>query len=123
VTANRPPISSSATATRGRRLETATPSSRSLAPLRTFQQCRANPAEWSWPDLPSGSWLVDDSRDWNKLGGTPLFLQGEEWPPGDGWHFAFQFTAGAAGAERGDGAECYGYINDDGRAAFAWQGH
>jgi hypothetical protein len=25
--------------------------------------------------------------------------------------------------ERGDGAECYGWINDDGRAAFAWDCH
>jgi hypothetical protein len=29
--------------------------------------------------------------DWNKLGGTPRFLQDEEWPEGDEWRFLAQF--------------------------------
>lgn len=83
----------------------------------------ADPAHWSWPPIPEGHYVVTEHGDSNKLGGTPLFLQGEEWPPGEGWRFGFQFAADWAGEELGDGAECYGFFNDDGRGAFLWQCH
>jgi len=83
----------------------------------------ADPPEWSWPELPDGDTPREDPGDWGKIGGTPLFLQGEDCPPGDGWHFAFQFNAQWAGHEFGDGAECYGFVHNDGRGAFLWQCH
>lgn len=83
----------------------------------------ADPTEWAWPHLPAGQWQRDNHGDWNKLGGTPLFLQGEDWPPGEGWRFAFQFSAGWAAQELADGAECYGFVNESGAGAFLWQCH
>jgi hypothetical protein len=67
--------------------------------------------------------FVDDDADWNKLGGTPLCLQGDEAPEGVGWHFAFQFGADWAGHELGDGAIVYGFVHDDGRGHLVWQCH
>jgi hypothetical protein len=75
----------------------------------------ADPLEWGAEADTAGH------EAWNKVGGTPLFLQGDEWPPGIGWSFAFQFSAGWAGHELGDGAECYAFLHDDGNAAFLWQ--
>ncbi len=57
--------------------------------------------------------------DWNKIGGTPLFVSGSP-PLGPGWEFAFQFTAAWAGHELANGAECYGFLRD-GRGALLWQ--
>ena len=82
-----------------------------------------DPEGWEWPKLPAETYGKDKPGDWKKLGGTPLFLQGEESPPGDGWNFAFQFSAAWAGRELGDGAECYGFVRDDGAGAFLWQCH
>lgn len=65
----------------------------------------------------------DDHRDWNKLGGTPRWLQGVEEPTGPGWRFLFQFTAASVGHEMADGAEVYGHVNEDGRGAVAVQSH
>lgn len=83
----------------------------------------ADPVRWEWPERDYSLPPLDEERYWNKLGGTPQWLQGEDWPPGDGWRFAFQFSAGRAGQELGDAAECYGFVNDDGRGAFLWQCH
>jgi hypothetical protein len=82
-----------------------------------------DPPEWTWPKVPEGAYIATSHGDWNKIGGTPLFLQGNDWPHGHGWEFAFQFTASWAGHEFGDGAECYGFANTDGRGAFLWQCH
>jgi HEAT repeat protein len=82
-----------------------------------------DPERWEWPELPPETYRKDEPGDWKKLGGTPLFLQGEESPPGDGWSFAFQFSAAWAGRELGDGAACYGFVRDDGAGAFLWQCH
>jgi len=82
----------------------------------------ADPAEWTWPDDPDAL-RREQHGDWNKVGGTPRYLQGEETPPGEGWRFAFQFGADYTGRELGDGAECYGFIDADGRGAFLWQCH
>lgn len=57
------------------------------------------------------------------MAGKPLTPQGEQLPPGDGWTFAFQFSAAWAGRELGDGAECYGFVREDGTGAFLWQCH
>lgn len=66
----------------------------------------ADPQVWEWPELPAGSYPADGHQDWNKIGGTPAFLQGEHMPDGPGWRFGFQFSAGWAGHEFGDVAEC-----------------
>lgn len=71
----------------------------------------------------SGTARSREEARWNHVGGLPTWLQGPEQVPGDGWRFAFQFSAGAAGMELGDGAECYGFVTDDGRGAFLWQCH
>jgi hypothetical protein len=52
-----------------------------------------------------------------------MYLQGDEEPLGEGWTFAFQFTAAWFGDELADGAECYGFVNTDGAGAFLWQCH
>jgi hypothetical protein len=65
----------------------------------------------------------DDDRDWNKIGGNPRWLQGDETPDEPGWHFLFQFTAGKVGHELADGAEVYGLIHDDGRGRLIVHSH
>jgi hypothetical protein len=86
--------------------------------LPTLVEGRDPPAwDETWLEEP------DSDFDWNKLGGTPRFLQAEEWPEGEGWAFLAQFTAGYVGHEFGDVAECYVFVADDGRGAFFWQCH
>jgi hypothetical protein len=52
-------------------------------------------------------------EDLNAIGGTPDFLQREEYPTGDGWQFALQFSTAWAALDLGDGAEAYGFLHDD----------
>lgn len=100
------------------------PYSQSTAVRRRFTLARgADPLSWSWPEHPENTYLETPSSDWNKIGGTPMYLQGEDVPPGDGWQFAFQFTAAWTGGEIADGAECYGFAREDGQGAFLWQCH
>jgi hypothetical protein len=74
--------------------------------------------------LPIDATTPGDRTDLNKIGGTPNWLQGDDTPAGDGWRFAFQWTAGWASDELADGAEIYGFINDhDLRACVLWQCH
>lgn len=68
-------------------------------------------------------WERDDDRDWNKVLGTPRWLQSDETPEEPGWRFMFQYTAYRMGRELGDGAECYGMLHDDGRGRFFVQSH
>jgi len=65
----------------------------------------------------------DDDRDWNKVGGNPRWLQGDEMPDEPGWRFLFQFTAAKVGHELADGAEVYGLIHDDGRGRLIVHSH
>ena len=60
------------------------------------------------------------AENWNKVAGTPLWLQGAD-TPGPEWTYALQFTADAAGSERGDGAIFYGWVNSSGQGALGWQ--
>ncbi len=57
---------------------------------------------------------------WNKVGGTPVWLQPEE-TPGPEWKFAFQFEASFADNDRADGAVFYGLVSDFGEGALCWQ--
>jgi hypothetical protein len=71
-------------------------------------------------------WTLETSTeateaDWNKVGGTALWLQFDETPEAGNWNFAFQFEAARAGSERGDGAIFYGWTDDDGAGALGWQ--
>lgn len=59
---------------------------------------------------------------WNKVGGSPIWLQNDDTPPGS-WRFAFQFGADGCGGERADGAVFYGWVNDAGEGALGWQCH
>lgn len=78
-----------------------------------------DPLDWT-PFVEEGT---ATESDWNKVAGTPLWLQGPDAPNGDGWRFLFQFSAEAIGHEFGDGAVCYGFVSDDGGGAFTWQCH
>jgi hypothetical protein len=76
--------------------------------------------DWT-PLAPDLALERDDHRDWNKLGGSPRYLQGG--PPAGEWRFLFQFTAALAGREMGDVAECYGLIDPDRRGLFLVESH
>ena len=86
--------------------------------LRPTLEDWADPVTWGYEDAT----LPDDDREWNKIAGTPRWLQADE-TPGPGWRFAFQFDAGATDQELADGAVCYGFVNDAGEGAFLWQCH
>jgi hypothetical protein len=64
----------------------------------------------------------DDDRDWNKIGGSPRYLQGGP-PDPEGLRFLFQFTANQVGHEMGDAAQCYGLIDDARRGYFLIESH
>jgi hypothetical protein len=83
----------------------------------------ADPPEWTWPEQLDEVQYRDDPADWRKIGGTPLFLQGDDQPPGEGWEFAFQFDTDWAGRELADSAVCYGFTHPDGRGALIVQSH
>lgn len=85
----------------------------------------ADPEAWvPSAEPPEGTYAMHDQAcDQRKVGGTPDFLQGDEWPPGEGWRFAFQFDAGWAGQDLADAAACYGFVRNDGTGAFLWQSH
>ena len=80
-----------------------------------------DPQAWDEPAF-AGPEATDD-RDWNKIGGTPIWLQEDVTPDEPGWRFLFQFTAAAMGRELGDGAEVYGLVHDDGRGLVSIQSH
>jgi hypothetical protein len=86
-----------------------------------------DPPHWTWAPPPEDPLrppaLTTPHEDHNKIGGTPNFVQGEEYPPGAGWKFAFQFDTGWAGWGLGDGAEAYGFLRDDLSATWLIQGH
>ncbi|MEO6532865.1 MAG: HEAT repeat domain-containing protein [Pseudolysinimonas sp.] len=62
------------------------------------------------------------TEGWNKVGGTPVWLQGDD-TPGPEWGYVLQVDAGLTGCDRGDGAIFYGWINDAGQGALGWQCH
>ena len=72
----------------------------------------------SWPV--EGSWKVEQS--WDKIGGTPLVLQGKPMLSPE-WTFLFEFTAQFAGRDLGDVAHCYGYIDPEGNGYYYWDCH
>jgi hypothetical protein len=82
------------------------------------------PYDLDAPRLPYEPEMPVDTTDTNKIGGTPSWLQGDDVPDGDGWRFAFQWTADWASEELADGAEIYGFIRDSDLAACVlWQCH
>ncbi|MFC4062932.1 hypothetical protein ACFOWE_32020 [Planomonospora corallina] len=59
----------------------------------------------------------------NRLGGSPTWVQGEEYPPGD-WSFLLQLNDGGEfyGVNFGDAGVGYGFLSADGREGrFLWQ--
>lgn len=79
-----------------------------------------DPEHWDAGELDLAAANGDAHGDWNKIGGTPQFLQPDGTRPGPGWEFAFQFTAAWAGHELANGAECYGFVRG-GKGALLWQ--
>jgi hypothetical protein len=75
----------------------------------------------AWPE--SGDFSVT-ADDWNKVGGTPLTLQGgEDRLIADGWRFVASFGAWEVGREMGDVAHCTVWIHPDGRGLLDVQSH
>jgi hypothetical protein len=82
----------------------------------------ADPPQWTWPELPEFTYMASVHGDHNKIGGTPIWIQGDPELDRDGWRNAFQFDADWAGCElSGNGAVCHGFVRDDGSAAFMWE--
>lgn len=78
----------------------------------------ADPREWP---RESFAWAADDFQ---KIGGTPLTLQGgEDQLLADGWRFIACFTPGLVGHEMGDSAECYVWVHPDGRGLLDVHSH
>ena len=76
------------------------------------------------PVLWSSEPAVPVSRaQWNKIGGTPIWLQNDDTPETGEWTCEFQFEADLAGSERGDGAVFYGWTDSAGAGALGWQCH
>lgn len=72
----------------------------------------------SWDLSPGG---VPD-RSWDKVGGTPVYLQGT--PDFAGYEHLCQFTAERAGHELGDAAQAYVFIDRaSGAGLFHWDCH
>lgn len=63
-----------------------------------------------------------DRDDANKVGGTPLWLQGAR-DLGPGWSWSFQFDAELAAGDFADGAVVYGFLHDDGRGTLTFDSH
>jgi hypothetical protein len=79
----------------------------------------ADPVSW-----PSGEPFEITNDDWNKVGGTPLTLQGgEDRLQSRGWKFLASFDAGWAGHEMGDAAHCCIWLHADGRGFLDVQSH
>lgn len=60
----------------------------------------------------------------NKVGGTPVFMQGDEFPFDDGWQFLLQLDSCNLPFEInfGDAGVGYAFLNSDGsKAKFLWQ--
>jgi len=75
----------------------------------------------NWPS--GGSWEMT-TDDWNKVGGSPLTLQGgEERLQSRGWKFLASFDAGWIGHEMGDAAHCCIWVHSDGRGLLDVQSH
>ena len=59
-----------------------------------------------------------------KIGGTPIFLQGEEYPEGDGWLLLLQLDSASVPfyVNFGDAGLGYAFISEDGsKGRFLWQ--
>ena len=73
------------------------------------------------PDAPSAR--VDEGYE-NKIGGTPTFLQGEEYPQGGPWRLLLQLDSASVPfhVNFGDAGVGYAFLSEDGTAAkFLWQ--
>ena len=59
-----------------------------------------------------------------KIGGTPVFIQGEEYPAGDGWRLLLQIDSASVPfyVNFGDTGTGYAFLSADGRSGkFLWQ--
>ena len=65
-----------------------------------------------------------DSLVGNKIGGTPLFIQGEEYPAGGPWRLLLQLEMMELPffINFGDAGSGYSFVSDDGeKGRFLWQ--
>ena len=86
--------------------------------LERFQE----PITWEEQEPEDREHRIREARSWNKVGGTPNFLQGE--PELEGWEFLCQFGAYEAGYELADVAACYVFIDRAaGTGVLTWDCH
>jgi uncharacterized protein YwqG len=67
---------------------------------------------------------VTGKRDENKIGGTPVFMQGDEFPFNDGWQLLLQLDSCSVpfSINFGDAGVGYAFLNCTGdKAKFLWQ--
>lgn len=65
-----------------------------------------------------------DALDGNKVGGSPIFLQGDEFPAGDGWRLLLQLDSTRVPfyVNFGDAGIAYAFINEEGTTGkLLWQ--
>jgi hypothetical protein len=66
----------------------------------------------------------DDEDEQAKVGGTPVFLQGPEFPRGHGWRLLLQLDSSAVpfSINFGDAGVGYAFLSEDGMSGkFLWQ--
>ena len=82
------------------------------------------------PEEERGSWSKEKfeayaaALDGNKIGGTPIFLQGDEFPSGDEWRLLLQLDSTRVPfyVNFGDAGIAYAFINSEGSAGkLLWQ--
>jgi hypothetical protein len=72
--------------------------------------------------VPAGAAELEEGWD-DRLGGSPSWIQNEEYPPGD-WTFLFQLDGGGEfyDVNFGDAGVGYGFLSADGKEGrFLWQ--
>lgn len=82
------------------------------------------------PEAARGDWSdaafeeYAEALDGNKIGGTPIFLQDDEFPEGDGWRLLLQLDSTCVPfyVNFGDAGIAYAFLNADGSAGrMLWQ--
>ena len=67
-----------------------------------------------------------EALDGNKIGGSPIFIQGDEFPEGEGWRLLLQLDSMQVpfNVNFGDAGIGYAFINEEGTAGkLLWQCH
>ena len=90
-----------------------------------FDLLQQVPCEFSINPIPGiDTEVSDDGLDENKVGGLPVFMQGEEYPSGGPWRLLLQLDSCNVPfyVNFGDAGVGYAFVNESGsEAKFLWQ--